>query len=76
MCCSMPLIRTIQVMKHVVDRYNLYFAYKRSKINKNIHATAVNCVIVALLIQQLILLFFNIIRSQEDYATNKLFSPR
>lgn len=27
------------VMKHGVDRYNLYYAYKRSKINKNIHAT-------------------------------------
>ena len=27
------------IMKHGVDRYNLYYAYKRSKINKNIHAT-------------------------------------
>ena len=41
-------------MKHCVDRYNIYYAYKRSKINKNIHATAVNCVIVSLLIQQVV----------------------
>ena len=61
-------------MKHCVDRYNLYFAYKPSKINKNIHATAVNSVIVSLLIQQLILLFFNILRSQDQ--TNKLLSSR
>ncbi|XP_040577807.1 calcium permeable stress-gated cation channel 1 isoform X2 [Lepeophtheirus salmonis] len=40
------------IMKHGVDRYNLYYAYKRSKINKNIHFLAVNCVIVSLLIQQ------------------------
>ena len=54
------------IMKHGVDRYNLYYAYKRSKINKNIHATAVNMVIVSLLIQQLILLFFNLIRGRSS----------
>ncbi|TRY76367.1 hypothetical protein TCAL_11352 [Tigriopus californicus] len=60
------------IMKHGVDRYNLYYAYKRSKINKNIHATAVNCVIVSLLLQQLVLLFFNIVRAPD----NKILSPR
>ena len=54
------------VMKHGVDRYNIYFAYKRSKINKNIHGCAVNCVIISLLLQQLMLLFFNTIRSKES----------
>jgi len=53
------------IMKHGTDRYNIYFAYKRSKINKNIHGCAVNCVIISLLLQQLMLLFFNTIRSQE-----------
>ena len=62
-------------MKHAVDRYNLYFAYKPSKIDKNIHATAVNCVIISLLIQQLILLFFNIVRSQGSNEGH-LFSER
>eukprot|EP00095_Tigriopus_kingsejongensis_P009316 snap_masked-scaffold320_size207635-processed-gene-1.8 protein:Tk09316 transcript:snap_masked-scaffold320_size207635-processed-gene-1.8-mRNA-1 annotation:"hypothetical protein L798_12217" len=60
------------IMKHGVDRYNLYYAYKRSKIDKNIHATAVNCVIVSLLLQQLVLLFFNIVRAPD----NKILSPR
>ena len=66
-----------KIMKHGVDRYNLYFAYKRSKINKNIHATAVNCVIVSLLIQQLVLLFFSILRSQDVASdSGKLLSAR
>ena len=54
------------LIKHAVDRYNIYFAYKRSKINKNIHGCAVNCVCISLLIQQLMLLFFNTIRSKND----------
>merc|ERR1719433_932271 len=64
------------VMKHGVDRYNLYYAYKRSKINKNIHATAVNCVIVSLLIQQLILLFFNLIRGQPSDSSASVLNSR
>ena len=63
------------VMKHGVDRYNLYYAYKRSKISKQIHATAVNSVIVSLLIQQLVLLFFNVIRGQNTEG-GPGFSPR
>ena len=63
------------IMKHGVDRYNLYYAYKRSKISKQIHATAVNSVIVSLLIQQLVLLFFNVIRGQKTEG-GPGFSPR
>ena len=54
------------LIKHAVDRYNIYFAYKRSKINKNIHGCAVNCVCISLLIQQLMLLFFNTIRNKNE----------
>jgi len=54
------------IMKHGVDRYNIYFAYKRSKINKNIHGCAINCVTISLLIQQLCLLFFNTVRSKDQ----------
>ena len=64
------------IMKHGVDRYNLYYAYKRSKINKNIHATAVNMVIVSLLIQQLILLFFNLVRGRSTTPDNTILNPR
>merc|ERR1711962_8077 len=61
------------IMKHGVDRYNIYFAYKRSKINKNIHGCAINCVIISLLIQQLCLLFFNTVRNKEE---GSLLPPR
>jgi len=54
------------IMKHGVDRYNIYYAYKRSKINKNIHGCAVNCVMISLLIQQLVVLFFNTVRTSND----------
>merc|ERR1712002_399513 len=54
------------LMKHATDRYNIYFAYKRSKINKNIHGCAINCVIISLLIQQLCVLFFNTVRSKDQ----------
>jgi len=54
------------LMKHATDRYNIYFAYKRSKINKNIHGCAINCVILSLLIQQLMLLFFNTVRGNDS----------
>ena len=54
-------------------RYNLYFAYKRSKIDKNMHATAVNCVMASLLIMQLILLFFNIVRASDKVCTAPSF---
>ena len=55
----------IQYPVPYLSRYNLYFAYKRSKIDKNMHATAVNCVMASLLIMQLILLFFNIVRASD-----------
>ena len=57
-------------MKSKYDRYNLYYAYKRSKIDKNIHATAVNCVMACLILMQLILLFFNIVRSSDSDIMN------
>ena len=34
------------ILKHLVDRHNLAFVYARSKINKKVHATAVNFVLL------------------------------
>lgn len=50
------------VFKHLVDKYNIYFAYGRSKIRKSIHTSAVNFVIVSVVILQLCLLFFSLLR--------------
>lgn len=40
------------VTKHFVDRYNIYFAYGKSKISKRIHSTAINCVMVSIVLLQ------------------------
>ena len=50
-------------MKHMTDRYNIYFAYAPSKIDKNIHASAINFVIVAAILLQFSVVFFTILRA-------------
>ncbi|XP_061168815.1 CSC1-like protein 2 [Saccostrea echinata] len=58
------------ILKHAVDRYNIYFAYKPSKINKNIHHTAINFVIIATILLQFNVVFFTALRSE---AVNPVF---
>ncbi len=50
-------------MKHMVDRYNIYFAYGPSKIDKDIHASAINFVMVAVILLQCTVCFFDILRA-------------
>ena len=50
------------LLKHFVDRYNIFFAYAPSRINKNIHTSAINFVMIAFLILQLTLFFFSLLR--------------
>ena len=50
-------------MKHLVDRYNIYFAYGPSKIDKDIHASAINFVIVGVILLQCAVCFFDILRA-------------
>ena len=52
-------------LKHLVDRYNIYFAYNPSKIDRDIHFSAVNFVIVAGFLLQLFVLFFAYLRSSK-----------
>lgn len=51
------------ILKHAVDRYNIYFAYKPSKINKKIHSSAINFVTVATILLQFNVVFFTALRS-------------
>jgi len=53
------------VFKHIVDRYNLYFAYKPSHISPSIHSTAVNFVMVAVIFVQFNFVFFSVLRGSE-----------
>nr|XP_006817068.1 PREDICTED: transmembrane protein 63B-like [Saccoglossus kowalevskii] len=50
------------VLKHMVDRYNIYFAYAPSRIDKGIHNSAVNYVIISAVFLQCSILFFSVIR--------------
>ena len=51
------------IFKHAVDRYNIYFAYKRSRINKYIHQTAINFVVISVIMLQCNIVFFTVVRS-------------
>ncbi|CAH1793257.1 unnamed protein product [Owenia fusiformis] len=56
------------ILKHLVDRYNIYFAYGPSKIDKNIHTSAINFVIVAVIMLQFCIVFFTVLRSENTYG--------
>lgn len=51
------------LIKRAVDKYNLVFVYDTEIADKSVHRLAGNFIIVALIIQQLTLLFFIIVRS-------------
>lgn len=53
---SCPLISVAGLVymgiKHLIDRYNIYYVYNPSKINSNIHSTAIMFVHIAFLMMQ------------------------
>lgn len=53
---SCPLITVAglvyMVIKHLIDRYNIYYVYNPSKINSKIHSTAIMFVHIAFLMMQ------------------------
>lgn len=51
------------ILHRAVDKYNLVFVYDTEIADKSVHRLAGNFIIVALLIQQLTLLFFVLVRS-------------
>lgn len=55
-------------MKHFVDRYNMYFAYGPTKVEKEVHGTAINYVIVCMFLLQINLLAYVNVHLE---ATNK-----
>ena len=59
------------VIKHYVDRRNLMYAYKPSKINKKVHATAINFVILSTALLQFFIMMCCVIRtgSWKDLTT-------
>lgn len=53
--------------KHLVDRYNIYHVYEPSKINRNVHTTAIMFVYIGLLLMSLQL--FSVIMIKNGYTT-------
>uniref|UniRef100_A0A3Q3QBH3 Transmembrane protein 63C n=1 Tax=Monopterus albus TaxID=43700 RepID=A0A3Q3QBH3_MONAL len=50
------------ILKHLVDRYNIYYAYVPTKLNQQIHRVAISQVIVAPILCIFWLLFFSVLR--------------
>ena len=50
-------------MKHAVDRHNIYFAYDPAIVKKELHVTATNFMLLAVIFTQCNLLFFQLWRS-------------
>ncbi len=54
------------IIKHLVDRYNLYFGYIPTKVDKRIHKTAVTIAIGSFIMLQFCILFFIAIRNSKS----------
>ncbi|CAF2776257.1 unnamed protein product [Rotaria sp. Silwood2] len=71
-----PLITPIgliyMIIKRAVDKYNLVFVYDTEIADKSVHRLAGYFIIVALMIQQLILLFFVFVRSESLTALSMI----
>ena len=57
-----PLVTIRCCVRWINGDWNIFFAYAPSRINKNIHMTAIKFVMIAFLIQQLTLFFFSLLR--------------
>lgn len=55
------------LLKHLVDRYNMYYAYLPSKLDKKIHSGAVTQVVAAPILCLFWLLFFSTVRTGEQH---------
>ncbi|XP_053408695.1 calcium permeable stress-gated cation channel 1-like isoform X3 [Mercenaria mercenaria] len=62
----MPFGLVYMIFKHIVDRYNIYFAYKPSRISSHIHWTAINFVIVSVIFLQFNFVFFSVLRGSSE----------
>jgi hypothetical protein len=61
------------LIKRAVDKYNLVFVYDTEIADKSVHRLAGNFILIALMIQQLTLLFFVLVRSGLFYEEKKIY---
>lgn len=55
------------LLKHFVDRYNIYFAYIYTKVDKNIHRNAVSFTIASVIMLQFSILFFIVVKNRKSF---------
>jgi len=60
------------ILKHLVDRYNLYFGYISTKVDKRIHKTAVTFAIGSFIMLQFCILFFIAVRNKGNMNSNSM----
>ncbi|GAV09544.1 hypothetical protein RvY_19059 [Ramazzottius varieornatus] len=60
------------IMKHLVDRYNLIYAFGKSEAPNSVHAAAVNHFLVAILLQNGVMIFFFTFRDSGVNAQSAL----
>lgn len=58
----LPLGLLYVILKHMVDRYNMYYAYVPTKLSQRIHRAAISQVMVAPVLCMFWLLFFSVLR--------------
>ena len=58
------------ILKHLVDRHNLAYVYAWSRINKKVHATAINFVIMSVALLQFFMVVFSFVRSFDNSLSN------
>ncbi|KAJ3613008.1 hypothetical protein NHX12_019265 [Muraenolepis orangiensis] len=58
----MPFGLLYVILKHMVDRYNIYYAYVPTRLSQHIHRAAIAHVVVAPILCMFWLLFFSVLR--------------
>uniref|UniRef100_A0A8C7PEB2 Transmembrane protein 63C n=1 Tax=Oncorhynchus mykiss TaxID=8022 RepID=A0A8C7PEB2_ONCMY len=74
----MPFGLLYLILKHMVDRYNIYYAYVPTNLNQRIHTAAISQVIVAPILCMFWLLFFSLLSlclSPQLFVASVLLEP-
>ncbi|OQV13918.1 Calcium permeable stress-gated cation channel 1 [Hypsibius exemplaris] len=76
-CFICPMVTPFGVLaltaKYLVDRYNLSYVYGPSGAPNSVHASAVNCFLVGILMQNFLMIFFFVLK-QGDNALSAMSS--
>ncbi|GAB1603921.1 CSC1-like protein 2 [Argonauta hians] len=61
------------ILKHCVDRYNLYFIHEKSSVHKGIHVLAVHVTVLISILPQFCVLEFTILITSGDQVLSQVF---